>query len=198
MIKTGNYRSIIPKSDADINGIIHKYPKIKRNASSLSVAESKVEAYGPQNAIDPYTNKYFHSNYLADDWFMVTFPKNSLFITNYTIQTYYINNITGSHLKQWVAEGLDASGNWIKIDEELQSKLNSPYEIQTKRTTNFGPFSSFRINRTGKSYFNNYALVIHNIDFFGVVDISTCLTINKARKPVITQLLFVVLCYVSR
>ena len=187
---SGSYRYIYPKNDKDILGIFHRFSKLKINATSSTPYKSN-PLYGPQHAINYSSTSYFHSINEGTNWLIVNFPQNNIFITNYSIQTYHYN-YGGSHLRQWIAEGLDKSGNWIKIDEESESNLNSSYAIQTKCTTISGPFQSFRITNTGKTYWNNDVLVVQNIDFFGVVDIRSCLTRCRSRKPFIDYLLFAV------
>ena len=99
--------------------------------ATSSTPVNPVTKFGPQHAINYSSSSYFHSDYKGTNWFIVNFPENTIYITNYSIQTYHFN-YGGSHLKQWIAEGLDKSGNWLKIDEESESNLNSSYAIQTK------------------------------------------------------------------
>ena len=185
-------KSIFPKSNNDIIGVLHKRRDVKviTTASSTYVDSDSAYRY-PHGVVEYDKVTWWTSAPEPNQWIMFNFTKR-LLISNYSVQT-TSNDIGDNHPKQWKAEGYNEVDSWVEIDVVTESKLNGPYLIETRPTNNNGkPFDSVRLTRTGENWGINECFRIYKIDFFGLVETKTCFLKTCKMKKHNIQLIIII------
>ena len=179
-------RLYLPINDSDINGIIHKYPKVKVTCDSTTAAQ---RGYECNNAINP--SKDFHFCGRRDDynqWMSFSFSRTNIHVTHYSLQA----PISYSPPYSWKLFG-KKNGNWVLLDTVNESKLiPGYYSVETRRVNEEGPFNEFNITTDHKNIGGGYEFRIYKIDVFGFVSNFLC-SFHFKRERKLSAFVFVAL-----
>ena len=178
-------RLYLPLNDSDINGIIHKYPKVK-----VTFDSTKYET-PCTNAIDPSINYHFcgrRDEY--NQWMSFSFSRIKIFITNYSVQA-----PTGEYPPySWKLFG-KKNGNWVLLDTVNESKLDAGYySIETRRVNEEGPFNEFNITTDHTNYGGGNEFRIYKIDVFGFISNFRCTFHCKRERKLFVYVLVALIC----
>jgi hypothetical protein len=112
-------------------------------------------------------NRCWASANVPNSWIQFDFGLHQVLVTHYSIKTYPLGP-GYSHLKSWVLEGYDPSGNWFDIDvRDDSSDLNGKSKVATFQCTNTNDAQIGRVRQTGSNHNGDDYLRLTNIEFFG-------------------------------
>ena len=154
---------IIPQTYT-MEGLVFTYGlKGVASASSTNLDSDRVENPLLYNENDRWCGK---NTSIPSDYWMVFFPHNFIYLTNYSIK-----NAQNHPLISWRLEATNTfkRRGWTTISTVTNSQIpvNS---FSTFLVNDSGPFNQFRFVTMENSYyniFNEYHFCIHKVDFFG-------------------------------
>ena len=166
MVKKFISFSVSPNNGSDINGIFHQIPSIQVEAYASSIHHDHTnETRGPQHAINPLSSVSYCSDNIPNQWIVINFTNQEIFATHYGAQSIG-PEYGGEHAKQWKVDGFKF-GEWIQIDNVIESHINGHFLVETRKFSDIGPFSAFKFTNMGLNWINSYYFRFLNIDFFG-------------------------------
>ena len=171
---------IKPKNNYDINGFIHKYPRINVSASCSTVRgyDSETGRNFPCDApITVSSTDIWYSNNDNYNSYTVSFNDFSIYLNYYSVKV----GEDQAFPKQWILERIDANNNPTTLSTVHESQLNTNWAVKTfKNEGPKGPFKQFKFTSTGLNYiptsneaYNKYHLsfYLYKVDFFGYATI---------------------------
>ena len=181
MAPRSNTFSILPKSQGDIEGVIHKLGKSIAAADAAFNAHAST-GYSCNNPIDPASTRNWVSGNDQDNWYKVTFPNRQIYLTNYSITVRDLGCMQSvccyRYPGAWILQGrTNNQSEWTDIHEirssgftpqsdgkSLTYTVENPYFYQEIKLIHLGPHVNY-VNCRNEYY--NY--VLFKIDFFGIL-----------------------------
>ena len=104
-------------------------------------------------------------------WINFGFKPGKVAITGYTIRTHGHEIWSKSHLRSWILLGSNDEINWDIIDEQndvidFKGTYHATKTFQTKETVFY---STIRLQRTSKTWGENYYLALNRFELFGYI-----------------------------
>ena len=177
--------SILPKTDEDINGIIHRMKRIKAKATCSTTrpktGDRIFECNAPINISSP--NFWYSGSYTIGQTYTVSFIDYIIRIKHYSVQV--SNDV--AFPKAWKLEGKGYNDQWELISTVSESKLNTGYRIRTFKVDKEGSYQHFRFTNTGNNYFldditYSNAFYLYKVDFFGFIKSPLRVTNNNCKR----------------
>ena len=156
-----------PQNNADINGILHKFPILTATCSSKSfqIPPSKCT-----NAINISYPSHFCSGTETDQWFIFSVPNIKLFATHYVLQMpSRESNDYWYYPVSWDFYGTTKTGEEKHIDHVDKSELTPNNRIRTYELNIKGYYSQFKLKMIGTNDGGYNDLRIYKIDLFGTI-----------------------------
>ena len=156
---------ILPKSENDINGLLH------RNKYKYTISASSVQTEGDvtkyiENLVDYSlgTSKWWCSNNVPFQYFEIDFEDNPVLITNYT---FYVGDwgASNSYPKSWDVTGF-FQGKEFYAGNITDSGINGPLSTHVYSTDLYGPFSKIRFTLR-ETYISRRTFCLCKFDLFG-------------------------------
>lgn len=192
------HKSYLPKSEHDINGVIHKRALTKVFANASSVLDDDYNNRNPNNVINASSNRWWTSKD-EDSQYIIINISQRFFITNYSVQSINLKE-SNQHAKQWKLEGIDTKGESYLLDEVTESKINGELFVETRPVTNATTrFTSFKITSTG----NNWGTVtfrllrFYKIDFFGIIETNHIYCTRQNQQLTKSYLITIIILMIS-
>ncbi|OHS96095.1 hypothetical protein TRFO_37763 [Tritrichomonas foetus] len=161
----------IPFVGDPFNGIVN-YLKGQLNGENPNTTGQIKISYTSGNS---YTEKlfdyewkcYWSSTNSPGQWINFEFPKNKIYLTDYTLKT--PNSRAGwNHLKNWVIEGSNDGVEWEEIDQRVDNdELNGNNKVATFHCKYPKRAKIIRLRQCGKNHRNADDIQLTNIEFFG-------------------------------
>ena len=159
---------LVPNNSSDIFGFIHRIKNLNVSCKASSEENSN---YDCLKAINPNEKIHFHSADILNQWINVTFNRNKILLTHYSIQA--PNSNLSYHWcgpQSWIFRGLNEKGEWIDLDNVTNSGISEALSVVTRSINESNLYRSFSVQMYGLNYFDNPSLRIYKIDFFGSID----------------------------
>ena len=167
---------LLPKSNSDLSGIIEvNHSNIQYNTecnSDFDLCDKLFLHTLTQNSYWGALNK--------NDWVKITFKKELLYLTHYSLQASCYNN----RPKGVLIEGIRENGEIEIIDNNTETGLTSSLDILTKEVNKTGPYKSIKFSvfdRYGIE--NNWFSGLFGIDVFGILAPKSRKTCAQKYKP---------------
>jgi hypothetical protein len=103
----------------------------------------------------------FSSKDEPGQWVCWDFRQMRVRPTHYTIKSY--------SLRSWVVEGSMDGGSWTEIDRKTDSQVFKGWDTGSFVVSKPAECRFIRLTQTGKSHYDDDALLLHAVEFFGTL-----------------------------
>ena len=162
--------TIFPQNDTDLNGLIRN-TKVSVNIDMLDRSDASSD---PSTLFDNTETYEVCTGNIPDAYFIFSFPKHFIILTNYTFSTNIVWDDYKNFPVSWKVEGAyHANGEWHQIgyvqDSNLLNEKIKTFSIDIpNHVPNF--FTKIKFQMIGKSSNQvKYYFCLHKMDFFGTL-----------------------------
>ena len=189
--------------DKSLNGIFtYLYYKLDKNTYKKEISYWSTAIYsgrgGPDKLIDP-TNTgntikdNFHTINQPNAFVAFHFNSSKALVTGYTLMSR--NEEAAEHKYHypltWKLEGSNDNKTWTTLHYQSSTRALIGVGVKlTMRTTTQRRFNSFKLTSMGPTEFPSYHLILHRIEFFGIITLA-----NEHTYQNHSMYLHILFCY---
>jgi hypothetical protein len=158
----GKLRGIFHFLRTETNNDIGRYVTAESRSINGSIS--------PDNALDGRDDTFFQSQASTDEWLRLDLQGLAVRPSSYTLGTYAYDK-RYNHLKSWDFEGLDDSGQWVKLDIRKDTAVLNGKSLRANFAIAIAGgarvWRSFRVRMTGPNHIGCLYLTICHLEIFG-------------------------------